>query len=365
VNISQNNSDDLNAVISIELKKEDYLPKVEKALNTAKSNAVIKGFRKGFVPMGVIKKMYGNSILLDELNKTVSESLDKYIQENKINLLGRPLPKPSDNINIDINNPSDFTFEFEIGLAPDIKVALNNNLKVEKAVITIDDKTLEDELDKIAQRYGNVTNPEEVKEGATSIIEKVELNQELFDKVYGPGIVNSLDEFKEKVRKELQDFADKSAESKFKDNVFLSIMENTDVKLPEAFLKKFIKESSENPIDDEQLEAEYPQSEKGLKWQLITTAIAKDNDIKVDFEDVKKFSKAQLHAQFMMYGGGITDEMIETFNNNMMAKQDHVKKSYDGALEQKLFTFIEEHIKVEEVTTTFDEFFNKKAEEDK
>jgi len=362
VNISQNNSDDLNAVISIELKKEDYLPKVEKALNTAKSNAVIKGFRKGFVPMGVIKKMHGNSILLDELNKTVSESLDKYIQENKINLLGRPLPKPSDSINIDINNPSDFTFEFEIGLAPDIKVALNNNLKVEKAVIIIDDKTLEDELDKIAQRYGNVTNPEEVKEGATSIIEKVELNQELFDKVYGPGIVNSLDEFKEKVRKELQDFADKSAESKFKDNVFLSIMENTDVKLPEAFLKKFIKESSENPIDDEQLEAEYPQSEKGLKWQLITTAIAKDNDIKVDFEDVKKFSKAQLHAQFMMYGGGITDEMIETFNNNMMAKQDHVKKSYDGALEQKLFTFIEEQIKVEEVTTTFDEFFNKKAD---
>lgn len=362
MNISQNNSDDLNAVISIELKKEDYLPKVEKALNTAKSNAVIKGFRKGFVPMGVIKKMHGNSILLDELNKTVSESLDKYIQENKINLLGRPLPKPSDSINIDINNPSDFTFEFEIGLAPDIKVALNNNLKVEKAVIIIDDKTLEDELDKIAQRYGNVTNPEEVKEGATSIIEKVELNQELFDKVYGPGIVNSLDEFKEKVRKELQDFADKSAESKFKDNVFLSIMENTDVKLPEAFLKKFIKESSENPIDDEQLEAEYPQSEKGLKWQLITTAIAKDNDIKVDFEDVKKFSKAQLHAQFMMYGGGITDEMIETFNNNMMAKQDHVKKSYDGALEQKLFTFIEEQIKVEEVTTTFDEFFNKKAD---
>ena len=362
MNISQNNSDDLNAVISIQLKKEDYLPKVEKALNTAKSNAVIKGFRKGFVPMGVIKKMYGNSILLDELNKTVSESLDKYIQENKINLLGRPLPKPSDSINIDINNPSDFTFEFEIGLAPDIKVALNNNLKVEKAVITIDDKTLEDELDKIAQRYGNVTNPEEVKEGATSIIEKVELNQELFDKVYGPGIVNSLDEFKEKVRKELQDFADKSAESKFKDNVFLSIMENTDVKLPEAFLKKFIKESSENPIDDEQLEAEYPQSEKGLKWQLITTAIAKDNDIKVDFEDVKKFSKAQLHAQFMMYGGGITDEMIETFNNNMMAKQDHVKKSYDGALEQKLFTFIEEQIKVEEITTTFDEFFNKKAD---
>jgi trigger factor len=84
VNITTNNTDELNAIISIEFKKEDYLPKVEKALNTAKNNAVIKGFRKGFVPAGVIKKMYGNSILLDELNKSVSEALNKHIEEAKI-----------------------------------------------------------------------------------------------------------------------------------------------------------------------------------------------------------------------------------------------------------------------------------------
>ena len=363
MNIFQNKTDELNAIISIELKKEDYLPKVEKALNTAKGNAVIKGFRKGFVPTGVIKKMYGNSILLDELNKTVSESLEKYIQEEKFSLLGRPLPKPSDSINIDINNPGDFTFEFEIGLAPEVKVeTLNKKTNVIKNIITIDDKTLNEELDKIAQRYGNVTNPEEVKEGAESIIEKVELNQELFDKVYGVGIVNSLEEFKEKVRKELQDFANKSAANKFKDAIYLALMEKTEIKLPDAFLKKFIRESNDKPIDDEQIEAEYPQFEKGLKWNLITTAISKDNDIKVDMEDVKNFSKDQLRAQFMMYGGGITDEMIDTFNDNMMAKQDHVKKSYEGALEQKLFTFIENALKVEEKTTTFDEFFNKKEE---
>ncbi len=121
MNISQNNIDDLNAVISIELKKEDYLPNVEKALNTAKKNAVIKGFRKGFVPIGVIKKMYGNSVLLDELNKSVSEALNKHIEESKLSMLGRPLPKPSSSLEFDINNPSDFTFEYEIGLAPDVK----------------------------------------------------------------------------------------------------------------------------------------------------------------------------------------------------------------------------------------------------
>lgn len=104
-----------------------------------------------------VEKMYGNSILLDELNKTVSESLDKHIQDSQLNLLGRPLPKPSESINIDINNPSDFTFEFEIGLAPQVKVtALNKKTKINKNSIAIDDKTLNEELDKLRERHGNL-----------------------------------------------------------------------------------------------------------------------------------------------------------------------------------------------------------------
>ncbi len=362
MNISTNNIDDLNAVISIELKKEDYLPQVDKAINNYKNNAVIKGFRKGHVPIGMVKKMYGNAILLEELNKSVSDALNKHIEDEKLNMLGRPLPKPSDNIVFDINNPSDFTFEYEIGLAPEVKVdTLNKKNKVAKNVITIDDKTLDDELEKLRERYGNLLNPDR-PEGDKPEYEKAELNQELFDKVYGPGVVSSIEEFREKVRKELQDFADKSSDNKLKDDIYLSLMEKTEVKFPDAFLKKFIKASNEKPIDDEQIETEYPQFEKGLKWNLITTAIAKDNNIKVEFEDVKNFSKDQLRAQFMMYGGGITEEMIETFNNNMMSKEDHVKKSYDGALEQKLFAFIEEQIKIDEKPVTFDEFFNKKEE---
>lgn len=359
MNVSRNNIDDLNAVISIELKKEDYLPKVEKAIANAKNNAVIKGFRKGHVPAGIIKKMYGNSILLDELNKAVSDALNHHIEEEKLNMLGRPLPKAAADIHFDINSPADFIFEYEIGLAPEVKVALNKKTKVAKNVIAIDDKTLNDEIEKLQERYGKLLNPDRA-EGEKPEYEKAELNQELFDKVYGPGVVNSVEEFKEKVRKELQDFADKSAENKLKEDIYNTLMENTEVKFPDAFLKKFIKATNEKPIEDEQIEQEYPQFEKGLKWNLITNAIARDNDIKVDFEEVKNFSKAQLQAQFMMYGGGISDEMIESFNNNMMAKEDHVKKSYDGALEQKLFTFIESQITVEDKSATFDAFFNKK-----
>ncbi|MCB0507731.1 MAG: trigger factor [Chitinophagales bacterium] len=360
MNISQNNTDELNAVISIQIQKDDYLPNVEKGISTAKNTATIKGFRKGHVPASIIKKMYGNSILLDELNKVLSEALSKYIEDNKIDILGRPLPIPSKDVTLDINNPSDYTFEYEIGIAPNVKVdALNNNLVVQKNVITIDDKTLDDEIEKLRERYGKLLNPDRA-EGEKPEFEKAELNQELFDKVYGPNIVSSLDEFKEKVRKELQDFAEKSSENKLKEDIYQTLMDKTEVKLPEAFLKKFIKVSNEKPIEDEQIEAEYPQFEKGLKWNLITNAIAKENDIKVEFEEIENFSKEQIKAQFMMYGGGITDEMIDTFNKSMMAKQEHVKKSYEGALEQKLFTFIENQIKIEDKSISFDEFFNKK-----
>lgn len=360
MNISTNNIDDLNAVISIELKKEDYLPKVEKALNTAKKNAAIKGFRKGFVPTSVIKKMYGNSILLDELNKTVSETLNKYIEDQKLNMLGRPLPKPNESTVIDLNSPTDFTFDYEIGLAPEVNVtALSKNTTVPKDKITIDDKTVEDELEKLRERHGKLLNPER-KEDEKPEYEKAAIDQDFFDKVYGPGIVTNIEDFKEKIRKELQDFADKSVENKVKESIYNTLMEKTEVKLPDAFLKKFIKASNEKPIDDEQIETEYPQFEKGLKWNLITSAIAKANDIKVEFEDIKNFSKEQIRAQFMMYGSGISDDMIETFNNNMMSKEEHVKKSYDGAMEQKLFNFIENQITLEEKTTTFDSFFNNK-----
>ncbi len=360
MNIFRKNTDDLNAVISIELKKEDYLPQVEKAIAQAKNTVAIKGFRKGHVPGSLIKKMYGNSILLEELNKSVSEALNKHIEEEKINMLGRPLPLPSEDIQIDINSPADFTFEYEIGLAPEVKVdALGKKTKITKNVITIDDKTLEDELEKLRERHGKLLNPDRA-EGEEPQFEKAEMNQDFFDKVYGPGIVATLEDFKEKVRKELQDFSDKSAQNKFKDDIYLTLMEQTEVQFPDAFLKKFIKASNEKPIDDEQIEKEYPDFSKGLKWNLITTAIAKDNDIKVELEDVKNFSREQLRNQFMMYGGGITDEMIESFNDNMMSKQEHVKKSYDGALEQKLFTFIESQVTIEEKPVAFDEFFNKK-----
>lgn len=451
--VKRTNTDDLNATLSISLRKEDYLPQVDKALAQYRNSVAIKGFRKGHVPSGLIKKMYGNAILLEELNKTVTEAINQHIQNENLEILGRPLPKNEQQLNIDINEPADLTFEYEIGLVPQFSLPDLAKSTIEKIRIDIDDKTLEDELDKLAQRYGNVENPEgatvevkdilgvdfkeldgkKEKEGGVqhssvintemikdeklqkqvlgakagdtltvkpfeafdrdrdaiakqllglkdgvpegmgdtfsmtitkiSRIVKAELNQELFDKVYGPETVKSLEDFRERVRKELQGFANQHADNKFKESVYEFLVENTPIRFPDEFLKRFIQVSNEKPVTAEQIEQEYPAFSKGLKWNLITGKLSKDNNLNVTFEDVKAFSRDQVKRQFEMYnptGTGLDDQTIDLLNDNMLAKEEHVKKSYDGAMEQKLFTFIGDLVNAAEKSVSFDEFFNKK-----
>lgn len=451
--VKRTNADETNAVLSISLKKEDYLPKVDKALTQYKNNVAIKGFRKGHVPTGLIKKMYGNAILMEELNKSLTDAINQHIQDEKLEILGKPLPKETEQQHIDINEPADLHFEYEVGLVPKFELPDLAKSKIERLVITIDDKTLDDELDKLAQRYGNVSNPEgavvemkdilavdfkelegkAVKENGVqhssvintemikdeklkkqvlgakagdtlrvkpfeafdrerdaiakqllglkdgvpegmsedfemtitkiSRIIKAELNQELFDKVYGPEAVKSLDEFRERVRKELQQFAGQNADNKFKEAIYTYLIDNTNIQFPDAFLKRFIRVSNEKPVSEEQIEQEYPNFSKGLKWNLITAKLSKEHGLNIEFEDVKAFSREQVRRQFEMYnptGGALDDKTIDLLNDNMLAKEEHVKKSYDGAMEQKLFTFIENQVQVLEKAVSFDEFFNKK-----
>ncbi|HNL84803.1 MAG TPA: trigger factor [Chitinophagales bacterium] len=452
MNISLNKTDELNAVISVDVKTEDYLPAVKKTLHQHKQTEPMKGFRKGFVPEGLIKKMYGNGIMLDEINKLVTDGINKYIDEEKLDFLGRPLPKADADIHFDINSPQDFVFEYELGLTPEFTLkGLDKKNKIEKKVVVIDDKTLNDEMDNLARRYGNATHPEdgiedkdiltlelteldgkkEKENGVTHTavvgldmfkddkvkakflkaklgdaitikpyevfdnandyvsksilglvdgnpeglsdsfkatiskvtrLEKAAFNQELFDKIYGPGVVESEEKFKERLKNELEDYAQSSTNNQLKKDIYDSLMEKNNIALPDAFLKRFIKVSNEKPISDEQIEQEYPAFEKGLRWNLITAKIAKDNQIKVEHEEVSNFSKEQLKKQLAMYnptGAGIEDEYLDIFNNNMLAKEDHAKKSYEGAMEQKLFSFIENQIGITDKSVSFEEFFKK------
>ncbi|MCO5230246.1 MAG: hypothetical protein M9958_03725 [Chitinophagales bacterium] len=450
MNITRKDSDALNAILSVNLTKEDYLPKVEQALNKLKKNVSMKGFRPGMVPAALVKKMYGTGVLVDELNKIVNDTVNNYIQDNQVEILGRPLPVPTD-IQFDIHHPEDYTLEFELGLSPAFEIAaLDKSTIIKAPKVDITDELLNQELDGLRGRYGKMSFPEEgiqekdilqvkfvelgdnqeakeggvvtsgpinldiVKEEALKVtllegkvgtavatkdlfaaidreraqiikhvlgleqepeglgsafeltierisrMEKAELDQEFFDKVFGPEQVKSEQEAKDKLRTELSAYVSQSENGKLNEKIFTYLIDNTEIALPDAFLKKWIMASNEKPITESDLEAEYPAFVRNLKWSLIVNKISKDNDLKGDFEEVKEHSKEALRQQLRQYsptGEGFSDDDLEMLNNSMLAKEDHVKKSFDAVMEQKLFVAIKNHITIEDEKVSFEDFF--------
>jgi len=452
VHITQENIDTLNAIVKVEIATEDYMPGVEEAVKQNRKNIVIKGFRKGQVPPSLIKKMYGTGILLDVINKLVSEATEKYFTENKINLLGRPMQKNAV-ADLDIHHPVNYTLEYEIGITPAFSIpAFDQKTKVTEYVVRVDDATVNKELENLRQRYGISVNIDEpviekdviylqldeldganIKEGGVSaytpvstdlfkkdtafyksllgkkpgdamdvdlfdiidkdrdavikhilelkegapegmgdrfrlVIDKVsrnkpaELNQEFLEKVFGPGRATNEEEAKEKLREELSAYFTRSSQDRLRRDIIDLLIHTSHIDLPDDFLKRWIRSSNDKPVTEEQIEKEYPMFASDLRWQLISNKIGLDNELKAEFEDIKAFSRNELRQQLAMYnpsGQPVEDQYLDMLNESMLSKEEHVKKSYEGAMEQKLFTFIKEHLDIEQKLVSLDEFLEK------
>ncbi|MCB9256834.1 MAG: trigger factor [Chitinophagales bacterium] len=155
--IIQENVDSLNAVLKLKVKKEDYETKINQSLNTYRKKVDLKGFRKGQVPMAVLKKMYGNQVLAETINDLLNEQVNNYIVENKLDVLGNPLPKEGQSFDLEITNIKDFDFDYEIGLAPDFKLSyLDKKPSLERQVVEVTDAMLDEEVERLRKRYGKV-----------------------------------------------------------------------------------------------------------------------------------------------------------------------------------------------------------------
>lgn len=160
MNIVQENTGELSAILKVQLKEEDYKERVEKALKDLQKKAQMPGFRPGKVPLGMVKKMYGISVLADEVNKVLMDAVYEYIKEKEINILGQPLPNHEQAENIDWNTQKDFEFEYEIGIAPEVNIKLEDGIEVDYNKIVVEDKILDDYLKDITRRYGKMISPE-------------------------------------------------------------------------------------------------------------------------------------------------------------------------------------------------------------
>ena len=177
MNITRENIDALNAVVKVDIEKGDYADKVEKILSDYRKTANIPGFRKGHVPMGMVKKQYGKAVLVDEVNKLLQDALHKYLTEEKLDVLGNPLPKAQDDLNWDADN---FTFEFELGLTPEFEVKLKGKKAITHYNIVADDKMINDQVENIQKQYGKLISKNEIAENdeitGTFVNEEKEIN---------------------------------------------------------------------------------------------------------------------------------------------------------------------------------------------
>lgn len=160
MNISQEKIDNLNTVVKININPEDYQPRVEKAMKDQAKKAKMPGFRPGMVPVAHIKKMYGKSILVDEINNMLSDTLNKYLDEEKLEVLGQPLPKVDDKKEYNWDFADNFEFNYEVGLAPEFDIDFSSKDKLSQYVIKVDDETLASRIKNIRRSYGKMTNPD-------------------------------------------------------------------------------------------------------------------------------------------------------------------------------------------------------------
>lgn len=444
MNVIREDVNAMSAILKVQIAPADYQAKVNTALEKYRKQVKVPGFRPGKVPMGMIQKQYGRALLAEELNKIVSDSLYKYVNENKIEILGNPIPKDDMEVKGDFNNPSDFEFTYEIGLSPEIKLSLTAKDKFDYVKVKIDDELVDKQIDDLRRRYGKLVasekvaekdmilaqfveleaddsikvggimhsstismefvedkatkkallgakvgdkitvNPAKVSRGGkdtaamlgiteeqletisdkfqmtiTEIrqMELADLNQELFDKLFGEGVISSEAELRERIAKDLEQMFANDSDRLLTRSVYDSLIANTDVALPSDFLKRWIQLSNEKPITMEEIEEQFEGYEKGMKWQLIQGHIFKSNDIKVDQAEALEYTKALLVNQYAQYGiPAPEDKELTSSAIQVLSNKEESARVYDMLAETKLTEYFKNTVKLNDKFVSYDEF---------
>ena len=376
MNITLDQPSPTDGLIKITLSESDYQPKVEEKVKEYSRKMNIKGFRQGKVPGGVVRKMYGKSILVEEVNHLLSHTVSEYIKEKKLHVLGDPLPNQEKAMLIDWDTQKEFEFEFQVGLVEDFAIDISSNVKIKSHLIEVDNKVVDEAVEDIKKRFGTTTNPEtsdvedslmgdvtdaagqkkasyipiaklaateqkkftglkkdeevvfdveKLSEDALVISQAVnsteeeaknlkgsftlkistinrtvpaELNQDLFNKVFGKEVVASEEEFINKIRATIAENYQRESDHMLEHEIQHHLVDHTKLNMPDTFLKRWLKATGNGKITDEVIGKEFDDYKNGLKWDLIKNKIAEEQKISVESGEVKERAKQLIGSCF-------------------------------------------------------------------
>lgn len=443
--ISFENPDKVNGLLTLTVEEADYKENVEKTLKNYRKKANVPGFRPGMVPMGMIKRQFGTTAKVDEINKLLGEQIYKYVKDNNIQMLGEPLPSDKQEP-VDMEKEAPYTFMFDIAVAPEFKAELTGDDTIDYYTITVDDKIIDQQIDVFASRAGHYDKVEDyqandmlkgdireldengnTKEGGITVegavlmpeyikvedqkklfdgaklgdiitfnpkkaypesdIEvssllkmkkeevadltsdfsyqiteisryvKAEVNQELFDQVYGKDVIKDEKDFREKIAEGLKAQFAVDSDFKFIQDVRKYLVDKVGaLTYPDALLKRIMLNNNKDK-GEEFVEKNYEQSIKELTWHLIKEQLVKANGIKIEDADIEDTAKEAAKAQFAQYGmNNIPEEYIENYAKDMLKKREYIDSFVDRSIDRKLTEILKNVVKLENKTATLEEF---------
>ena len=444
--------DKINGVMTMVIEPADYQEKVEKTLKDYRKKAQVPGFRPGQVPMGMIKRQYGTAAKVDEVNRLISEKLYGYIQENKIQMLGEPLPNQEKQKPHDFEKEGDLEFVFDIAVAPEMKAELSDKDKITYYDIKVDDKLIDDQVQMYASQAGEFKdaetfsgndtltgalreldqkgntkedglsneaamimpayikedkqrklfdgakkgdvitfNPkkaypdndaevaallkvdkEQVKDLDSDFsyqineirhFQPAEVNQQLFDRVFGEGTVKDEKAFREKIAETIKPQLQGNSDYKFLIDLRAYMEKKVgEVAFPEALLKRVMLQNNKDK-DADYVEKNFEGSIKELKWHLIKEQLVAANQIKVEDADVKAVAKDAIRQQFAQYGmSNVPDDVLENYAAEQLKKRENIDGFVDRAVDQKLVETLKTVVKLTKKEVSLEDF-NKTMQE--
>jgi trigger factor len=444
--ITRENSDDLNAVVKVVIEKSDYEQKVDNTLKDYRKKAKIDGFRPGMVPIGIIRKMFGKSVIAEEVNKVLEESLHDYFTKENITVLGDPLPHDDKEPEISWDAQTEFEFVFDIGISPEFEAPVTNKEKIPYYKVKIDDEARNKHIDRLISRFGSFKETEQVNgnemikadivqvdkhgepipEGvkvedasiylefikdekvrkkfndlragsqleldlhkafpnevdlaallkidkdklkeikdefrltlkSISVFEKPEINQELYDKIYGKDVVKSKEEFDQQVDKELTASMEREGDYKFTMDVKDYYLKKFKKELPADFLKRWLLKVNEGKFTREQLDKDFEQFTGDLKWQLVKSRISRENNIKITEEELRAFITYNLRMQFLQYYGitDVPEENLAKYVEEALKNRSEIQRYSEKLIENKVFDLVKKNINLDEKEITLEKF---------